>query len=167
MLRKRNITKCCFENKKRHYELVILPEFSVNVICRSPVLSGSILSFIKPRSRGGFRRGLGMQTSPSPQGFDPLPTQRVPPLCTILRYPNWVTDPKNVLKEPLAPIYTNFKGGARAKKTQFFWTKFSKKWLKTPFLACFSEFWLRRRKFDQNEVFLVLWESSENKIGST
>ena len=38
------------------------------------------------------------------------------PLCTILRYPYFVTDPKNFVKAPLAPIYTYFKGGARAKK---------------------------------------------------
>ena len=50
-----------------------------------------------------------------------------------------VTDTKNFLKAPSAPIYTYFKG-ARAKKTQFFWSKFSKKCLKTPLLACFSKF---------------------------
>ena len=31
-------------------------------------------------SRGGFRGGRGGADAPSPQGFDPLPTQRVPPL---------------------------------------------------------------------------------------
>ena len=62
---------------------------------------------------------------PPPQGFDPLPTQRVP-LCTILRYPYLLTDPKNFLKAPLAPIYTNFEGGARAEKTQFFGRHFPK-----------------------------------------
>ena len=30
-------------------------------------------------TRGGFRGGGG-RTPPSPQGFDPLPTRRVPPL---------------------------------------------------------------------------------------
>ena len=58
------------------------------------------------------------------------------PLCTILRYPFLVTDPKNFLKAPLAPLFTNFEWGARAKKTGF-WSKFSKNCLKTPFLACF------------------------------
>ena len=36
------------------------------------------------------------------------------------------TDPKIFLKAPLAPIYTNFEGGARAKKTQFFGQNFPK-----------------------------------------
>ena len=71
-----------------------------------------------------------------PQGFEPLPTQRVP-LCTISRYPFLARDPKIFLKAPLAPVYTNFEGGALAEKTQFFWLKLSKKCLKTPLLACF------------------------------
>ena len=68
-----------------------------------------------------------------------------------------MTDPNNFLKAPPAPIYTNFeggggggsarqknaaknKGGARAKK-KIFWSKFSKKCLKTPlFLAFFQKF---------------------------
>ena len=54
-------------------------------------------------------------------------------------------------------IYSYSKGGARAKKTQVFWSKFSKKSPKTPFLAGFSKFCLLRRRFDQNTVFLVLW----------
>ena len=33
--------------------------------------------------------------------------------CTILRYPFLVSDPKNFLKAPLTPIYTNFEGAAR------------------------------------------------------
>ena len=54
------------------------------------------------------------------RGADPsLPIQRAP-LCTFLKYPYLVTDPKIVLKAPLVPIYSNFKGGARAKRTQFF-----------------------------------------------
>ena len=45
------------------------------------------------------------------------------PLCTILRYSFWLTDPKNFLKAPSAPNYTNFEGGVRAKKAQFFSVK--------------------------------------------
>ena len=38
-----------------------------------------------------------------------------------------VTDPKIFLKAPVAPmIYTNFEGGARAKKTRFFGQNFPK-----------------------------------------
>ena len=47
-------------------------------------------------------------------------------------------DPKIFLKAPLAPIYTYFKRGARAKKKRiFFSSKFSKKYLKTPFFGLF------------------------------
>ena len=82
---------------------------------------------------------------------------------TILKYPYFVTDPKNFLK---APIYTNFEGGARAEKTQFFWSKFSKKCLKTPFLTLFfSKVCLRCRNFCQNRGKTVLWESSKNQFG--
>ena len=106
---------------------------------------------------------------PPLQGFDPLPTQRVP-LCTILRYPFWETDPKIFLKAPLAPIYTNFQGGARAQKTRFFRQNFpmrkcrqnfSKNFL---FGLVFSKLCLRRRKIGQNRVFLLLWKSLENQF---
>ena len=50
----------------------------------------------------------------------------------------WPTDLKTSLKAPLAPIYTNFEGGARAEKTQFFGQNFPK-CLKTPFLDCFCK----------------------------
>ena len=33
--------------------------------------------------------------------------------------------------------------------------------LKTTFLPVFSKVWLRRRKYGQNSVFLVLYESAE------
>ena len=66
-----------------------------------------------------------------PQGFDPLPTQRVPPpLCTILKHTFLVTDPKNVLRAPSAPGLIDFEGGARAEDMRFFWSKNSKKCLK-------------------------------------
>ena len=57
------------------------------------------------------------------QGLDHLPTQRVS-LCTILRYPYLLTDPKIFLKAPLAPLYTNCEGEARAENTQFFGQNF-------------------------------------------
>ena len=52
----------------------------------------------------------------------------VPPLyCfAILRYLFLVTDPKIFLKAPLALIYTNFEGTARAEKTRFFGQNFPK-----------------------------------------
>ena len=73
---------------------------------------------------------------PPTQGFDPLPTQRVP-LCTILRYPYLVTNRKIFLKAPLAPIYTNFEGGARAKKQRVFLVKILQKVPKNAFFGLF------------------------------
>ena len=73
----------------------------------------------------------------------------------------WPTDPKIFLRAPLAQIYTNFEG-ERAPKTR---RKFFKNCPKTVFLNCFSKFCLRRRKFDQNIVFLMLEESSESQFG--
>ena len=51
---------------------------------------------------------------------------KMSPFCTILRYPYLVTDPKIFLKSPLAPIYTNFEGGVRAKKKKILGQKFPK-----------------------------------------
>ena len=42
------------------------------------------------------------------------------PKGTVFRYPYLATDRKHFLKAPLAPIYTNFEGGVRAKKTGSF-----------------------------------------------
>ena len=56
--------------------------------------------------------------------------------------------------------------GERAPKNSIFWSKFSKKCLKTPFLASFfSKSGLRRRQFGQNRGKTVLWESSKNQFG--
>ena len=70
------------------------------------------------------------------QGFDPLPTQRLP-LCTILRYPLLATDPKHFLKTPSHQCIVVLKGSRRQKKKRIFWSKFFKNCLRTPFLACF------------------------------
>ena len=58
-----------------------------------------------------------------------------------------------------------FRGSAHRKNANF-WPKFSIKCLKMPFLAVFFKInCLRRRNFGQNQVFVVLWESSENQFG--
>ena len=62
---------------------------------------------------GGFRGGGGgADAPPPPQGFDPLPTQRVP-LWYSLRNPFLADRPSNFLKATSAPMYTNFEGGAQ------------------------------------------------------
>ena len=66
-----------------------------------------------------------------------------------------MTDLKIVLKAPLAPIYTNFEGGARAVKTRFFGRHFPKKKPRRLFWL-FSKIRLRRRKFVQIRVFIMV-----------
>ena len=106
---------------------------------------------------GGFRGGggrvrCGRPPPLPPQGFDPLPTQRVP-LCTILRYPFLVTDTETFIKAPMAPIYTNFEGEARQKKPDYL-VKISKKSLKRLFgvfffifLSAAQNIWMKQGLF--------------------
>ena len=81
--------------------------------------------------------GGGGGDCPSFQGFDPLPNQRVP-LCTVLRYPFWMINPKIFQRTPLAPIYTYFEGDP--KKRNFLVNFFSIKCLKRLFRPVFSKF---------------------------
>ena len=83
---------------------------------KTPRISPKPCTFRLPGADLGHRG----RTPPLPQEFDPLPTQRVP-LCTILRYPYLVTDPKHFLKAPLAPIYTYFEG-ERVPKKRLIWS---------------------------------------------
>ena len=72
-----------------------------------------------------------------PQGFDPLPTQRVPPpFDTFSEIHFWPTDPKIFLKAPLAPIYAIFEG-ERAPKKRIFFVKIFQKVPKNGFFDCF------------------------------
>ena len=74
--------------------------------------------------RGGFKGG-GIQPTADQNG----------PICTVLRYPFWLTDPKVFLKAPLAPIFTYFEEEARAKRHIFLITIFQK----VLFVACFKK----------------------------
>ena len=67
---------------------------------------------IVPAVRGGFRGGRG---TPPSQGFDPC-RPKGSPLCTILKYPILVTDPKIFLREPSILI---LKGECAPKKRNF------------------------------------------------
>ena len=83
---------------------------------------------MKIGGRSGFGGGGGKGGVRSfSQGFDPQPTQRVPPLY-FFEISIFLTDLKVFLKAPL-PL---FEGGAR-RKNAIFWLKISKKCLKTPF----------------------------------
>ena len=85
---------------------------------------------------GGAGGGGGGGRTPFSQGFDPLPTQRVPPLILFQKSLFWPTDPKIFLKAPLAPIYTNFVGERAPKKRDFFVNIFQKL-PKNGFFDCF------------------------------
>ena len=115
----------------------------------------SLLNLVQ--SRGGFGGGgrlpLRDSTPCLPMGS---------PLCTILRYPYLVTDPKSFLKAPRRQYILILRGERAPKKRNFFFqSKFSKKCLKTPFWPVFQMFACGAEFFFQNRVFLVLWESSE------
>ena len=88
-----------------------------NDTCWDAVLSGNRIS-------SGFRGGEESGRPPPLRDSTPC-RPNGSPLCTILRYPFLVTDPKKFLK---APLYSNFEGEARAKK-RIFWSKLSKKCL--------------------------------------
>ena len=82
--------------------------------------------------------GAGGSDAPSPSGIRPPANPKGPPFDTFSAIHFWPTDPKIFLKAPLAPIYTNFEGGARQKKKRdFFLSKFFKKCPKTAFFDCF------------------------------
>ena len=81
--------------------------------------------------------GGGVRT-PFPQGFDPLPTQRVPPLMLFSEIHYWPTESEIFQKTPSAPIYTNFEGERAPKKTLFFSSKFSKSAQKRLFYVFFK-----------------------------
>ena len=67
----------------------------------------------------------------------------------------WRSDPKIVLKAPLAPVYTNFEAEREPKKKVIFCPTFSKKCPKTIFLTCFIFF-----KYASGTKFLVeVWKN--------
>ena len=59
-------------------------------------------------------------------GHLPPPFRDIPTFGTIQEIQFWPTDLKIFLKAPLAPIYINFEGGARAEKRRFFGQNFPK-----------------------------------------
>ena len=99
--------------------------------------------------------GADLRGDAFPQGFDPLPTQRVP-LLNYFEISILVTEPKIFLKVPLAPIYTYLKGAARAEKARFLGQNFP-----TIFWPVFAY----GAKNLTKTVFLMLWESWENQFG--
>ena len=76
----------------------------------------------------------------------------------------WLTDLKIFLKEPLAPMYTNFEGERAPKKTQFFGRKIpqSKKCLKTPFSINLLE---AQKIWSNLGLYSGVPESTQNQFG--
>ena len=96
-------------------------------------------------THAGADLGGGGGDAPPPQVFDPLPTQRVPPFDTFSEIHFCPTDPKIVLKAPLAPIYTNFEGERAPKKRDSF-VKIFQKVSKNGFLDCYFKNLLAAQK---------------------
>ena len=103
----------------------------------------------------------GVRAPLLPSGIRPPADPKGPPLY-FFRYPFLVTDPKIFLK---ALINNNFEGGARAEKNAIFWSKFSKKCLKMPFLAYFFKILPTAHKFWPKQGLWSVLESSENQFG--
>ena len=119
--------------------------------CRSIFLSVDMT--IGARIRGGFRGG-GTRIPAGPKGMAPL--------CDIHF---WLTDHKIFLKAPLAPKYTNFKGEAR-RKNAIFWSKFSKKCLKTHFwYVFFFKFFSAAQKFrSKQSLYFKCFRRAQKKV---
>ena len=75
-----------------------------------------------------------------------------------------LTDSITFLKVPSAPHHINFEGEHTPKKRNFLVKNFQKVSKNAFFWPVFSKFFLRRRKFGYNEVFIVIQQSSENQL---
>ena len=65
---------------------------------------------------------------------------------------------KNFSKGALGANMTKFEEGGCAKKRAILWSKFSKKCLKTHFLACFfKKYACDAENFPQNRVLILFW----------
>ena len=86
-------------------------------------------------------------------------------LCTFLRYPILVTDPKIFLKAPLAPILTYFEGGRR--KTAIFGQYFPKRAFFLPNFfknvsKMFPKIWPKQGLFSAlGELEKSIWSTQE------
>ena len=78
-------------------------------------------------------------------------------------------DPKTFRKAKASsvPICTNFEGGVLVEKTRFFWSKFSKKSLKTPFFGLFLKILPADQKFCPKQGLFNDLEELGKSIWST
>ena len=112
--------------------------------------------------RSGFEGGKGGADASSSLRYSTPCRPKGSPLCTVLRYPYLVMEPKKkYFKGALGANVYLFWGGSARRQSAIFWSKFSKKVLKNAFVGLFFfKFCLRRRKL--HGFFKMLWESSEN-----
>ena len=94
-------------------------------------------------------------------GIRPPADPKGSPFILFWHIHSLLTDLKMFLKAPSVPIYTNFEG----ERGPTFCPNFPKSAKKTLFSACVLKTYLRRRKFGQYRVFIVVWETSENQFG--
>ena len=120
------------------------------------MLASTLMQRITAVTRGDLKG-----EPPPPQELDSLPTQKN--FFVLFRV---IDHPKNFLKAPSPPIYTNFEG-ERVLKIAIFFVKIFYKVPKNGFFDCFffSKICLLRRKFCQNRGKTVLGESSKNQFG--
>ena len=91
------------------------------------------------------------------QGFYPLTNQRIPHLLLFYNIHFSRTKIKVFLKAPLAPIYTDFERGARAKKSIFFCQIITKSAQKRVFgHRCFYNLPALQKILAQNGLYSVL-----------
>ena len=87
-------------------------------------------------SSGADLRGGGGEGTPLPSGIQPPADPKGPPFVLFWDTHFWWRT-LIFLKASLAPIYTNFEGGARAEKTRFFEKKNFQKVPKNAFFGLF------------------------------
>ena len=86
-----------------------------------------------------------------------------PPLALFYDVHFRPTNPK--ISMPLAPKCFYFEGKRAPKKTEIFWSKFSKNVQTRHFDLLFYLICLRRKNFGRNRVIIMFWARSENQFG--
>ena len=143
------------------YQKKIVLTFFSNV--RSGVLRIAHLAlFWKILRKGGFRGRRPFLSKPiacRPKGS---------PFVLLWDIHFWLTDPKIFPKAPLAQYILILRGEGAPKKNSNFWSKFSRKCLKTLFWPVLSIIWLRRKKFwPKQGLFSALkraWKSNLHNL---
>ena len=136
---------------------------SKTLVCHQTFCTGSWFVFFFYLETGGFGGGGGGGGGALRPHSNPCRPKRSPfvLVCDI----HFGNGPQKFSQGALsANIYKFWGGSARRKNSIFFWSKFSKKCLKSVFWLDLKKNCQRRRNIDQNRLFLVLWQCSENQF---